>query len=86
MMTLQDYLTKEGNEGMKTEFRLVASRQRSDKVVTLYIHPLGKDGQSLDFAIDGNTLDCITPDPAMVPAEFGGTLISAANSVISKPE
>lgn len=85
MTTLQDYLTKEGNEGMKTEFRLVASKQRSDKVVTIYIHPLGKDGQSLDLEIDGNTLRCITPDPATVPVEFGGTLRSAANSVISKP-
>ena len=85
MTTLQDYLTKEGNEGMKTEFRLVASKQRSDKVVTIYIHPLGKDGQSLDFEIDGNTLRCITPDPATVPVEFGGTLRSAANATAQTP-
>jgi hypothetical protein len=89
MMTLQDfqdYLTKEGNEGTKTEFRLVASKQRSNKVVTIYIHPLGKDGQSLDFEIDGNTLRCITPDPATVPVEFGGTLESEANATAQAPD
>jgi hypothetical protein len=78
MMTLQDYLTDEANSGMKTEFRIVASKERSDRVQTIYIHPLGKDGRSLDFEIDGNTLHCITPDPATVPA--GGTLGSAANA------
>ena len=60
-MTLQQYLTHEADNGMKTEFRIVASKERSDKVVTLYIHPLGKDGLSLDFEINGNTLRCITP-------------------------
>lgn len=60
-MTLQEYLTHEANNGMKTEFRLVASKERSDKVVTIYIHPLGKNGLSLDFEIDGDTLRCITP-------------------------
>ena len=60
-MTLQQYLTHEADNGMKTEFRIVASKERSDKVVTLYIHPLGKDGLSLDFEINGNTVRCITP-------------------------
>ena len=62
-MTLQDYLTREANNGMKTEFRIVASKERTDKVTTIYIHPIDKNGQSLDFEIDGNTLRCISPNP-----------------------
>jgi hypothetical protein len=64
-MTLQAYLTLEAGPGIRSDFRLVASKERDTQVVTFYVHPMDRNGQSLDFAISGDTVTCITP-----PSEF----------------
>lgn len=72
-MTFQQYLTEE-TAGRRAEFRIVVSRERSDTAQTLYIHPLGRDGKSLDFAIEGNVLRCLTPTQSELvkPSDLGG--------------
>ncbi len=51
-ITLQDYLKHEMADG-KTEFRVTAQPEPKGPGVKIYIHPLGKDGESRDFIIDG---------------------------------
>lgn len=54
-VTFEDYFKHEISEG-KTEFRVVA--QSTDEGVKLYIHPLGKNGESRDFIVTcGDTID-----------------------------
>ena len=58
-VTLQDYLTHELSEG-KTEFRVVAENIGSEAGVKIYIHPLGKDGESRDFVVNGGDVEDVT--------------------------
>ena len=58
-VTLQDYFKHELAEG-KTEFRVVAGNFGDDVGVKIYIHPLGKDGESRDFKINGGDVADIT--------------------------
>ena len=64
-MTLQQFLTDHANAEMTTEFRLVASKQRSTGIVTIAIYPQGET-QPLTFEIDGDTLYRLTPDEGSV--------------------
>jgi hypothetical protein len=52
-MTFEDYLEKSGT-ACGIEFRLVAVK--SDGPICFYIHPTGKDGETVDFRVQGNTL------------------------------
>jgi hypothetical protein len=58
-VTLQDYLSHELAEG-KTEFRVVAENIGDEAGVKIYIHPLGKDGDSRDFVVNGSDVEDIT--------------------------
>lgn len=58
-VTLQDYFSHELSEG-KTEFRIVVSTVSSEAGVKIYIHPLGKDGESRDFIVNGGDVEDIT--------------------------
>lgn len=58
-VTLQDYLSHETEEG-KTEFRVVAKNISGEAGVKVYIHPLGKDGESRDFIVNGGDVEDIT--------------------------
>jgi len=58
-ITLQDYLKLELSEG-KTEFRVVAGPQANGPGVRIYIHPLGKDGESRNFIVDGEMTHDVT--------------------------
>lgn len=51
-ITLEAYLNHELCEG-KTEFRITAEPSEHGNGVKIYIHPLGKDGESRDFLVDG---------------------------------
>jgi len=54
---LEAYL-REQMEGGKHEFRIVPRKADGGKLV-VYIHPLGRDGDSRDFEVDGNAVqDC----------------------------
>lgn len=53
--SLGDYLTMEAADG-KVEFRLVWN----DASKRFYIHPLGKDGDTLDYECDGLVVRCVT--------------------------
>ena len=68
--TLHADLPLEAGPGIRSDFRLVASKERDTQVVTFYVHPIDRNGQSLDFAISGDTVTCITPPPETVPPEF----------------
>ena len=57
MKSFGDYLDSEFKQG-KTEFRVVVNR--SDGHTEFYIHPLGKDGESCDFATSGDFVENIT--------------------------
>lgn len=58
-VTIQDYLTHELSDG-KTEFRVVAENIGGEAGVKIYIHPLGKDGESRDFIVNGGDVEDIT--------------------------
>lgn len=55
-ITLEDYLRHEIAEG-KTEFRITAETRPICPGVLIYIHPLGKDGESRDFIVYGGVTD-----------------------------
>jgi hypothetical protein len=40
---------------------------QSDGGVTFYIHPAGRDGQTLDFVVGGNSVSCISTTGKPVP-------------------
>lgn len=52
-MTFEQYLTKELSEG-GTDLRL--RPRREDGVLSFYIEPMNKDGDTLTFAVSGNLL------------------------------
>ena len=58
-VTLQEYFRHELAEG-KTEFRVVLNSEAFAEVTRLYIHPLGRDGDSRDFGLIGNEASDIT--------------------------
>lgn len=53
----------------------VRARVGADGAVTFYIHPSGRDGQTLDFVVGGNSVSCVntcgTPAPSIWPAHLG---------------
>lgn len=60
-----DYLTHEAAEG-KTEFRIVIEDFGKIAGVKLYIHPLGKDGESRNFIVREHLIRDVTrwlPEP-----------------------
>jgi hypothetical protein len=54
---LEEYLQQEIKEG-KIDFVLRASE--SDGGIKFYIHPLGKDGSTMDFEVIGNGLTTLS--------------------------
>ncbi len=56
-ISFEEYLRREFEQG-KYEFRLVVSRPGEH--VKLYIHPLGKDGESRDFEVNETTIRDVT--------------------------
>lgn len=54
MKTLEKYL-KDNLSNNTIDFALRA-RQLQSGAVVVYIHPDGKDGETMDFAVEGNTL------------------------------
>jgi len=58
-VSLQDYFVDQIAEG-KTEFRVVAEDRGQSPGVKIYIHPLGKDGESRDFIVNGEEVRDIT--------------------------
>lgn len=67
MKNLQDYLEKNAENGV-IDFRIRANPVNG--AVHIYIHPLGVDGETLDFYSKGNALidktlaDRVSADPA----------------------
>ncbi len=54
---LEAYLRNQMEDG-KHEFRIVPRKAEGGKLM-VYIHPLGTDGDSRDFEVDGNAVqDC----------------------------
>lgn len=59
-MTFEDYLKNCVDAGI-TEFRLVASKTHPlGTNAKIYIHPLGKDGESKDYYVTDNVLVDVT--------------------------
>jgi hypothetical protein len=58
-VSLASYLESEIAQG-KLEFRVVAKLTDVEGQVKIYIHPLGKDGESRDFSIVENTTQDVT--------------------------
>lgn len=58
-VTFADYLIHETGDG-KTEFRVVVNEVSGEGEVKIYIHPLGKDGESRDFLVDADDVTDIT--------------------------
>ena len=56
--TLEQYLRAEHDRGA-IDFRLRA-HVHPDGAVKFYIHPMGRDGLTLDFVVGGNGVSCIT--------------------------
>lgn len=52
--TLEDYFRRELSEG-KIDFRLRVTLD-SDNRPQFYLHPLDRDGQTVDFCVEGNDL------------------------------
>lgn len=57
-VTLEEYINSEIPNGYG-EFRLVANRN-PDKTLKFYLHPLNRDGETRDFAVNGDEVVCIT--------------------------
>jgi hypothetical protein len=53
-MTFEEYLKNNVNGGI-IDFRIRASFNAHDEI-TFYIHPLGFNGDTLDFIVEGNEL------------------------------
>ena len=53
MKSLEEYLAENWEDGT-TEFRLVATLDGYH--TTIMIHPMDKDGETVDFDVDGNQL------------------------------
>jgi hypothetical protein len=58
-MTFEEYLRQELARSGAIDFRFRAT-VNADGSVSFYVHPLGKDGDTRDFIVSGNTL---TTDP-----------------------
>jgi hypothetical protein len=54
-MTFEEYLAAGVDQGVR-EFRLVPVVMGTEKRVTFYIHPLGKDGFTHDYLVKENLL------------------------------
>jgi len=52
--TLEEYFRHAWESSHAIDFRIRA--EATGEHVTFYIHPLGKDGVTADFDVDGNTL------------------------------
>lgn len=63
-MTLEEYLRAEWQRSGAIDFRIRATV--SGAGLSFYIHPIGKDGDTRDFVVDGNTL---SPDPRIQHAD-----------------
>lgn len=48
------------SESGHTEFRVVIANRNTDNGVKIYIHPLGKDGDSREFEASGTTIHDVT--------------------------
>jgi len=60
MKTLEDYFKDENKKSGAIDHSLRCCIL--DEQVFFYIHPQDRDGDSLDFRIDGNTLTPCDPD------------------------
>ncbi len=60
LTTLEDYLKANIKEGC--EFRLVIKNSVDGNVETpeFYIHPLNRNGDTLDYKVSGNVLECVS--------------------------
>lgn len=54
-MDFEKYLRTELADG-KSEFRLVAMVKPGFQEITFYIHPLGKNGKTVDYLVEGDNL------------------------------
>lgn len=55
--TFEDYLRSQMIQGIDFRIRVIT---RMDGKLVFYIHPLEKDGETLDFMVEGNKLECVT--------------------------
>lgn len=60
---LMKYFEREISEG-KTEFRIVATRDSKETAIDLMIHPLGKDGKTIDMRLQEQTYKQVYLQPA----------------------
>ena len=58
-VAFEDYLIHERDEG-KTEFRVVINGVGEHGETKIYIHPLGRDGESRDFLVDADDVTDVT--------------------------
>lgn len=56
-MTFEEYLLEAQKEGI-IDFALRATQ--TDDGIQIYIYPYGKDGDSIDFKVEGNNLILIS--------------------------
>jgi hypothetical protein len=63
-MTLEQYLRQEFARSGVIDFRLRATVGPAG--VSFYLHPLGKDGDTRDYVVDGNVL---APDPRVTRSD-----------------
>lgn len=56
-MTFEEYLIKAQKEGI-VDFVLRATQ--TDEGIQIYIYPYGKDGDSVDYKVEGNNLKFIS--------------------------
>jgi hypothetical protein len=64
--TLEQYLVDAAKAGAIDHSLRV--RLQSDGGCTFYIHPSGRDGQTLDFVVGGNSVSCTNVCGQPVPA------------------
>lgn len=56
-ITLEDYLENNHTEGIIDH--VLRAELNGEGKITFYIHPQGRDGETLDFEVTGNSLDLI---------------------------